>query len=178
MHQVGFIYKKGKYSLKIKPQWRTLTWNTCSTIFCKLLHSQILGWTVMKYAKHSHNDHHLNSQQRYCSRQKSSVPVPLSISAFFFVHDNKPLFWARLQNWEKRLLILWCPSVRMGQLGTLWTELHETGYLFFGNLSSKFKVSLKSDKNNAHFTWRPIYIFDCISLNFLRMTNVTDKCYK
>jgi len=24
-------------------------------------------------------------------------------------------------------------------------------------------VSLKSDKNNMHFTWRPIYIFDHIS---------------
>ena len=29
--------------------------------------------------------------------------------------------------------------------------------VFFDNLS-KFKVSLKPDKNNGHFTWRPIYL--------------------
>jgi len=29
----------------------------------------------------------------------------------------------------------------------------------------KIQVSLKSDKNNRYFTWRPIYIYDHISLN-------------
>ena len=35
---------------------------------------------------------------------------------------------------------------------------------FFQNLYRKFKISIKSDKNNGYFTWRPIYIFDHISL--------------
>jgi len=29
----------------------------------------------------------------------------------------------------------------------------------------KIQVSLKSDKNNEYFTWRPKYIFDHILLN-------------
>jgi len=29
----------------------------------------------------------------------------------------------------------------------------------------KIHVSLKSDKNNGHFTWRPIYVFDHNTLN-------------
>jgi hypothetical protein len=29
----------------------------------------------------------------------------------------------------------------------------------------KIQVSLKSDKNNGYFTWRPMYIYDYISLN-------------
>jgi len=30
----------------------------------------------------------------------------------------------------------------------------------------KIQFSLKSDKNNGHFTWRPTYIFDHISLSY------------
>jgi len=29
----------------------------------------------------------------------------------------------------------------------------------------KIRVSFKSDKNNGYFTWRPIYVFDHVSLN-------------
>jgi hypothetical protein len=29
----------------------------------------------------------------------------------------------------------------------------------------KIEVSLKSDKKNGYFTWRPLYIYDNISLN-------------
>jgi len=38
---------------------------------------------------------------------------------------------------------------------------------------TKIKVSLKSDKNNAHFTWRPIYIYHVL-LNLLRMKKVSN----
>jgi hypothetical protein len=27
------------------------------------------------------------------------------------------------------------------------------------------QISLKSDKNNGYFTWRPMYIYDKISMN-------------
>jgi len=30
----------------------------------------------------------------------------------------------------------------------------------------KTQVSLKSDKKNGYFTWRPIYIYNHISLSF------------
>jgi len=36
----------------------------------------------------------------------------------------------------------------------------------FRKFVEKIQVSLKSDKNNGYFTWRPIYIFDHISLSF------------
>jgi len=35
----------------------------------------------------------------------------------------------------------------------------------FPKYVEKTQVSLKSDKNNGYFTWRPIYIFDHNSLN-------------
>jgi len=38
----------------------------------------------------------------------------------------------------------------------------------------KSQVSLKSDKNNGYFTWRPMYIYCNISLNFHRMFQTND----
>ena len=58
------------------------------------------------------------------------------------------------------------PSVRMEQLGSHWTDYHEIWHLsIFRKYVEKIQVSLKSDKNKGYFTWRPIYIFDHISLN-------------
>ena len=58
------------------------------------------------------------------------------------------------------------PSVRIEQLGSHWTDLHETWYLNISrNSVEKIQVSLKSDKSKGYFTWRPIYIIDHISLN-------------
>jgi hypothetical protein len=48
--------------------------------------------------------------------------------------------------------------------------------LFFVNLS-KTQVLLKSDKNNAYFTWRPVHIFFIIPHFIrLRMETFSDKC--
>ena len=38
-------------------------------------------------------------------------------------------------------------------------------WCIFRNCALKIQVSLKSDKNNRYFTWRPIYVYDNISLN-------------
>jgi hypothetical protein len=48
-------------------------------------------------------------------------------------------------------------------------------WLFFETLSRKLNVSLKSDKNDGYFTWRPIYIFNQSRSVLLRMRNVSDK---
>jgi len=55
-------------------------------------------------------------------------------------------FYGRSQNYERRLLaslfLAVCPSVRMEQLGSQWTDFREILYLrifFFENLSRKFK---------------------------------------
>jgi len=48
-------------------------------------------------------------------------------------------------------------------------------WVLFDNLSRKFKNSLKSAKDNGYFTWRPIYIFDHVSLNASENKNISDK---
>jgi hypothetical protein len=57
-------------------------------------------------------------------------------------------------------------SVCMEQLGSHWTDFHEIWYLsIFQNSVKKIQVLLKSDNNNGHCTWRPMYIYDNILLN-------------
>ena len=56
--------------------------------------------------------------------------------------------------------MLFCPSICTEQLGFQWTDFHETLYLgIFPNSVEKIQDPLKSDENNGHFAWRPIYIF-------------------
>ena len=53
-----------------------------------------------------------------------------------------------------------CPSVRMEQLSSHQTDFHEILYLsIFRKYVTKIQTSLTSDKNNQHFTRRPIHIF-------------------
>jgi hypothetical protein len=50
--------------------------------------------------------------------------------------------------------------------GNNWTDCHEILYLnIFTKYVEEFKVSLKSNKNNGHFTRKPIYNFDHIALS-------------
>ena len=45
-----------------------------------------------------------------------------------------------------------CPSVRMKQLGSHWTDFYEICYLCtFRKTVEKMQVSLKSDKNGGYF---------------------------
>jgi len=58
-----------------------------------------------------------------------------------------------------------CLSVRMEQIGSHRTDFHEIWYLSnFRKSVQTIQISFKSNKNNRHFTWRPIYVFDHISL--------------
>ena len=59
-----------------------------------------------------------------------------------------------------------CPSLRMEQIGSHWTDFDETWYLrLFQKPVEKIQITLKSDKNNAYFTWRRFDVFDDISRN-------------
>jgi hypothetical protein len=59
-----------------------------------------------------------------------------------------------------------CPSVRMKQLGSHWTDFYEIWYMsIFRKSAERIQVSLKSDKNNGHFTWRHTYVFYTILMN-------------
>jgi hypothetical protein len=65
------------------------------------------------------------------------------------------------------------PSVRLEQLGCHWMDFHENRHLsIFWKYVEKMQVSLKHDKNKEYFTWRPMYIFYNISLNFSRTEKI------
>ena len=68
------------------------------------------------------------------------------------------------------------PSVRVEQIDSHWTDFYAIWYLrVFRKYLEKIQLSLKSSKNNGFFTWRPIYNYYNISLNLLRMRNVSDR---
>ena len=57
-------------------------------------------------------------------------------------------------------------SVRMEQFSSPRTDFREIWIRgFFQKPVEKIQVPLNSDKNNRYFTWRPIYIYDNISLS-------------
>jgi hypothetical protein len=86
-------------------------------------------------------------------------------------------FWAPSWNFEKRLLATSCPSVRVKQLGSQWTDFDKTWYLsfFFENLSRKSKFN----KNPIKITGtlhEDVSTFMTISLYILlRMRNALSK---
>jgi len=49
---------------------------------------------------------------------------------------------------------------------------------FFEKSVEKIQFSLKSNKNNGYFTWRPTYICDHMSFLSFRMKNVSVKSYR
>jgi hypothetical protein len=64
------------------------------------------------------------------------------------------------------------PSVRIEQLGSHWTDFHEILYLSTSRkYVEKIPVSLKSDKKNGYFTWRPKYIMIVLATVLVRMEN-------
>jgi hypothetical protein len=93
---------------------------------------------------------------------------------------TKHNFWARPQNFEKRLLASSClsvrPSVRMEQLGSHWTDFQEILYLsIFRKPVEKIQVSLKSYKNKGYFTRRLLDFLIISHSALLRMRNVSEK---
>ena len=64
-----------------------------------------------------------------------------------------------------------CTSVRQSALvensaptGRIYVKFHISG-VFIRKSVQKIKASWKCDTDNQYFTWRPIYIFDPISLS-------------
>jgi hypothetical protein len=72
-----------------------------------------------------------------------------------------------------------CPSVRMEQLGSHWTEFNKIWYLsIFQKLVEKIQISFKSDNNNGALHGKQ-YTFLIISrLLFLRMRKVSEKIWR
>ena len=52
----------------------------------------------------------------------------------------------------------------MEQLGSHWTDFQETlHFQDFSKKNTEISSSIKSDKNNWYFTWRPMYVYGNIS---------------
>ena len=90
-------------------------------------------------------------------------------------------FNARSQNCEKRLLTssflsdgpFVCPSAwnKSAATGRIFIKFHTS---FFRKFVANIQASLKSDKNNGYFTWRPVCIYGNILLN----SSYNDKCFR
>jgi hypothetical protein len=95
---------------------------------------------------------------------RSHVPVDLTSYNSLFPPSVGPFSWipwhqrlisssARSQNWEKRLVTSSCLSVRMEQLVSHTTDLHEVWYLsIFRKYVDKIQLWLNPDNNNGYFT--------------------------
>jgi hypothetical protein len=83
------------------------------------------------------------------------------------LRDQKVGFLAaRSQNCEKRLLTSYLSVCLHGTTRLPMDEFSWNLILgIFRKYFEKIQVSLKSDKNNGYFTWKPLYIFDHISLS-------------
>jgi hypothetical protein len=66
-------------------------------------------------------------------------------------------------------------SVCTEHLGSHWTDFHEISYFnMFSKSVQKIQVSSKSDKNNGHFTRRPMHAYGNISLN----SSQNQECFR
>ena len=66
------------------------------------------------------------------------------------------------------------PPARMEQVGSHWTDFREIWYLIIFRTSvNKIRVWLKYGKNNGYFTWRHMYIYNNIFLNY----SWNEKCF-
>ena len=64
------------------------------------------------------------------------------------------------------LLSAFAKFKKKGEHSSRWTDFHEIWYVRIILKSfEKMQDSLKSDKNNRYFTWRPTYIYDKNSPN-------------
>ena len=56
-----------------------------------------------------------------------------------------------------------------------WMDFHEIWYFNIFKKSVKIQVSLKSNKHNWYFTWRPVCMYKVSCWIILRMRNVSEK---
>jgi len=96
-------------------------------------------------------------------------------------------FWLKLHFWRNSRHIL---SSRLGRAnssfimsvrlygkkhGSHWADFHEIWSMsIFRKFVENIQVPLKPEKNNGYRTWRPIHIYDHVSLNYCW----TEKCFR
>jgi hypothetical protein len=74
-------------------------------------------------------------------------------------------YYALSQNYKKRPLAMLCLFVLMEQLSSHWTDFGKIWFLSSVESVKKIQVSLKFHKNDGHYTWGKLHIYESISLN-------------
>ena len=142
------------------------SWNTEAKWFCKCLWQRVMLYTdiLVNITQISVvNIIHMTFRELSLFPSSRDWLSPLWDSLLPF---NVLRAFAILRKATMRFDMSVCPAVRMEQLGSHWMNFHEILYLnMFRKSLEKIQVSLKSDKHNGHFTRRPKYVFDHISLN-------------
>ena len=102
---------------------------------------------------------------------------------FIFTHLTCPVLWLTYDNFERFSIfrgfrkISVCPSVRVEELGSHWTEFHEIWYFsIFRYYVEKIKILLKSDKTALYESLSPFIIISRSIV--LRMRNVFEKGFR
>jgi hypothetical protein len=104
------------------------------------------------------------------------VAFPNSINWLVFLIDRKDRKCTLgVLTILRKATISFVMSARMKQLGSHRTDFHKIWYEYiFKKSVEKNQFSLKSDNNNRYFTWRPMYIYDNISLS----SSQNEKCFR
>jgi hypothetical protein len=113
----------------------------------------------------------------------SSVPLETCLALnklwnnkFYYKAASCWCFYWRMQYYELYV----CPSLRVEQLGSHWTDLYGIWYMsIFRKSAENMEVSLKSDKNNGHLMWRAMYfliIFRSILLKMIKVLSWSFRC--
>jgi hypothetical protein len=88
--------------------------------------------------------------------------------------------FAKLRKTAINFVMSVCPSIRL--LGTTWLPLkdfYEIWFLsFFRKSVEKIPVSLKSDKNNCCFIWRPICILYHVSHSYFQNEKISGENFR
>ena len=91
----------------------------------------------------------------------------LNSTVYYIAIINITSFFAILLKVTVSFVMSVCPSVRPHKKSGFHERICMKFEIWFFFLKSvgKIYVSLKSDRNNGHFTWIPVYICDNISLS-------------
>jgi hypothetical protein len=114
------------------------------------------------------NSHYEHASDYFCVKQKWSSLVKIIREYTETLCEGKYTAlgtFARLRKATISFIKSVSPCGKKKSDLILWIFLKFGFGLFFENLLKKVQVLLKSDKNNGHFTRRPMYINNDISLN-------------